>query len=246
MNIIFWAGMRRYRFLQLTILLFLVLMFSPLFTEYSLIGAFAELALLDSLVVAVGASKTGRMMRWPLLGTWVLAIASFGTAILLDPGPQSETAIIICTILYTVYCFGCTAAVLAFVAETRQGVTMDTLLASVAAYILLCISFSCLFCILIIFDPASFNPPILPNLAHPAQLYLSMIYYSLITLTTVGYGNIAPHGEFAQMFSGVEALIGQLYLTILVAYLVGSTLSAGLKATRGRTTPRGPSTGRRR
>ena len=225
-----WDRLHRYRFLQLTVLLFIVLIFSPLFTKYVILGGLAELVLLDSLVVAVGASRTGRRMRWPLLGIWGLAISSFGVAVWLEPSPQSDTAIIICTILYTIYCFGCTAAVLAFVAENRQGVTMDTLLASVAAYILLSISFSCLFSLLILFDPVSFKPPITPNSAHPAQLYLTMIFFSLITLTTVGYGNIAPYSDFAQMFSGVEALIGQLYLTILVAYLVGSTLSARLKA----------------
>lgn len=221
-----WGTIHKYRFLQLTVCLFFVLLFAPLFTEYKIIGGLAELTLLDSLVVAVGASRTGRMMRWPLLGTWLLAITSFGVAVWLEPGAQGQAAIIICTILYSIYCFGCTAAVLAYVAENRQGVTMDSLLASVAAYIMLSISFSCLFSLLILFDPNSFKPLIALNPAHPAQLYLTMIYFSLVTLTTVGYGAIAPHSSFAQMFSGVEALIGQLYLAILVAYLVGRTLSA--------------------
>ena len=224
-----WGLMHKYRFMQLTVLLFIVLMFAPLFTENMIISVLAELTLLDSLVVAVGSSRNGRMMRWPLLCIWALAISSFALAVWLGPSQQSTTAFMVATILYALYCFGCAAGVLAFVAEKRQGVTLDSLLASVAAYILLCLGFSCLFCLLLIFDPTSFNPPITVSPAHPVQLYLTMIYFSLVTLTTVGYGNIAPHSGFAQTFSGVEALIGQLYLAILVAYLVGSTLSARLK-----------------
>ena len=241
MSNLIWGRVRKYRFMQLTVLLFIVLMFAPLFTQYKVIGLLAELTLLDSLVVAVGASRTGRMMRWPLFAAWFLAISSFGVAVWLEPSPQSDTAIIICTILYTVYCFGCTAAVLAFVAENRQGVTVDSLLASVAAYILLSIAFSCLFCLLVLFDSTSFKPPITPSPSHPAQVYLTMIYFSLVTLTTVGYGNIAPQSEFAEMFSGVEALIGQLYLAILVAYLVGSALSAHLKSRKASKDPGGGS-----
>ena len=50
-------------------------------------------------------------------------------------------------------------------------------------------------------------------------------YYSLVTLTTLGYGDIVPVTPSAQVASSLEAVVGQLYLTILVAGLVGLGVS---------------------
>ena len=48
---------------------------------------------------------------------------------------------------------------------------------------------------------------------------------TIITITTVGYGDVTPQSEFARSLSNLEALIGQLFLTVLVARLVGRQLS---------------------
>ena len=49
----------------------------------------------------------------------------------------------------------------------------------------------------------------------------SFVYYSFVTLTTLGYGDITPLTREAGMFAYTEAMIGQLYLAILVARLIG-------------------------
>jgi hypothetical protein len=46
------------------------------------------------------------------------------------------------------------------------------------------------------------------------------IYFSYTTLTTVGYGNLVPNGQPGQMVSGLQMLIGQIFLVTLVAGLV--------------------------
>ncbi len=48
-----------------------------------------------------------------------------------------------------------------------------------------------------------------------------LVYYSYITLTTVGYGDILPVTLWARAFATLEATIGVLYLTVIVARLVG-------------------------
>ncbi|MBU4564067.1 MAG: hypothetical protein KMY53_05800 [Desulfarculus sp.] len=228
MPTIFPAHLKKYRFLQLVVLLMVLLLLVPVLMQHKIMGAITEMVMLDSLVVAAGASIMGRRMRWPLLVTWALAFGSFVAGYMFLSPAAAQMAFVLCSFFYTFFSFGCTVAVLAFVAENRRGVTLDALLASVAAYVLLAISFSCLYSLLVMLNPQSFNPPTLLNFQHPAHIYLTMIYFSLVTLTTVGYGDIAPISGFAQMFAGVEALIGQLYLAILVAYLVGSSLSARL------------------
>ena len=47
------------------------------------------------------------------------------------------------------------------------------------------------------------------------------VYFSLATLTTVGYGDITPQTALAGILASLEAVIGQLYLAVLVARLVG-------------------------
>ena len=50
----------------------------------------------------------------------------------------------------------------------------------------------------------------------------SHLYFSFITITTTGYGDLAPAGDLARSLSMLEALIGQLYLVTIVAVIVGN------------------------
>jgi voltage-gated potassium channel len=51
------------------------------------------------------------------------------------------------------------------------------------------------------------------------------LYFSFVTLTTLGYGDVTPVSAFAKSLTIIIAVSGQLYLTILVAILVGKYLS---------------------
>jgi hypothetical protein len=48
-----------------------------------------------------------------------------------------------------------------------------------------------------------------------------MLYFSFVTLTTLGYGDIVPVGNMARTFCWLEAVVGQMYIAVLVARLVG-------------------------
>ena len=48
-----------------------------------------------------------------------------------------------------------------------------------------------------------------------------LLYFSYSTLTTLGYGDILPLSAPARTFSYLEAIVGQIYLTVLIARLVG-------------------------
>ena len=55
----------------------------------------------------------------------------------------------------------------------------------------------------------------------PEQLHADLLYYSLITLATVGYGDILPASETARTFAVMEATVGQFYIAVIVAVFVG-------------------------
>ena len=46
------------------------------------------------------------------------------------------------------------------------------------------------------------------------------MYFSLVTITTVGYGDFSPAGVIGRAAAGLEAIIGQVYLVVVVAYIV--------------------------
>jgi hypothetical protein len=59
------------------------------------------------------------------------------------------------------------------------------------------------------------------------------LYYSFVTLTTVGYGDIVAAGQLGRMLSVVEALVGQLYLVTVVALLVSNVGQRGVTTKPG-------------
>ena len=68
-------------------------------------------------------------------------------------------------------------------------------------------------------DQSSFQG--LPQTADDLRL-LDLQYFSFVTMTTLGYGDVAPVSDVARALAALEALIGQLYLAVLVAALVGA------------------------
>ena len=48
-----------------------------------------------------------------------------------------------------------------------------------------------------------------------------MLYFSLVTVTTVGYGDIAPATSVAQICAALEAALGTLYIAVLIGRIVG-------------------------
>ena len=58
-----------------------------------------------------------------------------------------------------------------------------------------------------------------------AQGFHDYLYFSFVTMTTLGYGDVTPVSSFAKSTTIIIAIVGQLYLTILVAMLVGKFLS---------------------
>ena len=58
-------------------------------------------------------------------------------------------------------------------------------------------------------------------------------YYSFVTLSTLGYGDVSPLNPIARMFSYTEAITGQVYLAVLVARLVGLHISQTLIGEKG-------------
>ncbi|NIO07386.1 MAG: hypothetical protein GTO40_05055 [Deltaproteobacteria bacterium] len=108
------------------------------------------------------------------------------------------------------------ANTLSFIFRSKE-VTRDVIYAAMAAYLLMALMWTFLYIFLELIQPASFNV----SLDLEQRYQLVFLYYSFVTITTLGYGDVTPVTEIARSISVLEAVVGQLYLVVIVAWLVG-------------------------
>jgi Ion channel len=126
-----------------------------------------------------------------------------------------------------------TASILADVLRSGR-VTADKIYGALCVYLLIGFAWGILYAILDQLEPGSFTAPqdtdgVNENVAR----VMRMRYFSVVTLTTVGFGDIVPRSAAARMFATLEAVMGQIYLAVLVARLVGLHIVHGTQPEGG-------------
>ncbi len=97
-------------------------------------------------------------------------------------------------------------------------VTRTVIFMALLSYLLAALMWAFLYTFLELVDPASFNIDL-----SQIEGYLSEFkYYSFVTITTLGYGDITPVTGVAKSFSALQAVVGQLYVVVVIAWLVGN------------------------
>ncbi|MEN8237011.1 MAG: ion channel [Pseudomonadota bacterium] len=111
--------------------------------------------------------------------------------------------------------------------------TVDTnmIYGAVCIYLLIAIECGLLYALLEIYVPNSFDIGTASAvvMSENNALVRDLVYYSFISLTTTGYGDIVPLTQTARYFSMLESFLGQMYLTVLVARLVGMHIAGRQK-----------------
>ncbi|HET8947923.1 MAG TPA: potassium channel family protein [Candidatus Polarisedimenticolia bacterium] len=98
-------------------------------------------------------------------------------------------------------------------------ITIHRVVGSIVVYLLIGIAFGEAARFTAIVDPGAYTSTAFDRIERP-ELY----YFSLVTLTTVGYGDITPLHPMARSLAALEALTGQLFPAILIARLVSQEL----------------------
>ncbi|MGA7415320.1 MAG: ion channel [Bryobacteraceae bacterium] len=107
-------------------------------------------------------------------------------------------------------------------------VTTSRIQGAIAVYLSFGIAWAHAFHITSVLNPGSFS-----TATHELTNVADWIYFSFITLTTVGYGDIVPVKPIARSLATSEAFTGQLYLAVLLAHLVSMRVSGSGKETNG-------------
>lgn len=99
-------------------------------------------------------------------------------------------------------------------------VTADTIYCAVAAYMLMAVFFTALYVMVELIWPNSFKGEFHPNKFFRFT-FADGFYFSVCTLTTVGFGDVLACGPEARSLTMLEAMMGVLYPAVLIARLVG-------------------------
>lgn len=183
-------------------------------------GLIATLVLQTAtLWVALRASEIGPRMQISAVAIGALVVASVGIVLLtgnLQPAKIASTAMMI-------FLVGFTPAVIVRELLRRPVINLTTVVGAADIYLLFGLLFATVYNLIgAIVSHGSTSAlqaffygsrPLMPS---------DFIYYSYVTLTTVGYGDITAATSLGRMLSVTEALIGQLYLVTVVALLVGN------------------------
>ena len=212
-----WKGLRRFwsadHGLSLLLLLLLVRVFLlPVLAGLPLEGPILKLAadVVLSLLLVVGASAVSQrpLARVLISVATVVALAGlWGNRMdpsLVRPGAQ-VVSFLTATVLLTVM-------VLAQVFSDGR-VTLSRILGAVAAYLLLGLVWVGAYHLVELAHPAAFAGLAAGDPQH-------LMYFSFVTLTTTGYGDVTPLHPAARSLAMLEMLVGQLYPAILIARLV--------------------------
>ena len=100
-----------------------------------------------------------------------------------------------------------------------QKVTKETIYLAITCYLMMGLTWTVVYIPLEIWAPGSFTfSADLP----PKVFWVDLYYFSFVTLTTLGYGDVSPVAPLTRMLAIFEAMAGVLYLGILMARLIGA------------------------
>ncbi len=183
---------------------------APLFSEYArwVYDICYSLVIFSGIYIVTDSRK--RLMIGTILGVFTLLSYWANHFLAFSVLPQ---------ILLGLMFFGYTSFQLVHILLETKTISLNLVYGAMVGYMLIGIMGSQLCILLDVFQPGSFASSI-----HILTSY-SYLYFSFVTLTSIGYGDILPRNEAARAIAILIGIAGQMYLTIIVAILIGKYLS---------------------
>ena len=212
------------KFLFLLISILCLLVFVPIFRDFGDIRILTNILFTTTLITGVYAVSKKKYVLFAAVFLATPFFASMWTGIFLE----------VPSLVLVGECFGIlftgfiVITILSFIFREKE-VTSNVIYGAIVAYLLIAIMWAFIYSLLEIIQPGSFA---IGNDQVEVDRHL-FIYYSLVTITTLGYGDITPLTAQANSFSSLEAVIGQIYLVVTVARLVGINIAQSMDKKSG-------------
>jgi voltage-gated potassium channel len=206
---------REYRFMTLFVLLLLLLIVQTVFHERLIMNIAVSLVYLFAILSALSASGATTVLRYQLFALWIMTnllkiIFLYYPQLWVLICAKGLSCIMLSTLVFSI----------ARYVLISHKVTEDTLFAAIVAYLLFALFFSQFYSALALLIPQAFH---FPNYFLPVDgIYpdYQYAYFSFCTMTTVGYGDITPSHPLIQILAAIQAVMGQFYVAMIVAWLV--------------------------
>ena len=214
--------LRSMRFMQLLFFSWAALLAQAVLMQSLVVSLAINLLYMNVMLVTLSSNGSHPHIRYVLVALWCLALASR----LFVPAGLDVEFFVFSKSIGSLLLAICITSMMRYVLLSRQ-VTSDLLFAAVVVYILIAILFAQLYSITSMLLPDSFTYPATAHLVAGRLPDLSFNYFSFVTIATLGYGDIAPRHPVAQILASVEAVVGQFYVAIVVAWLVSVYAAQG-------------------
>ncbi len=195
--------------------LLLMILFSPFVQQYSWFGLLLAVFMMLVLLAAVRtvANEVRQYRIAVVLGVLAL-VPQFGVLV-----ERNEWLEVLRFAAMTLFLFWVCGLLLRDIIVRSKSVSLELILGAVNIYLMVGIGFAFAYGLIEHLQPGSFTG--LEQQMNASIEVLPFLYFSFVTLTTLGYGDITPLTPFGTTASYIEAMFGQLYLAIMVARLVG-------------------------
>ncbi|MCL4246124.1 MAG: hypothetical protein KJ002_13510 [Candidatus Dadabacteria bacterium] len=167
-------------------------------------------------IIAVSKTRRDYIIMAALSLPWFVSLIVNLPLFEVDGGVIIRKEIVFAVLLF----FYTTISIFIHLLKSRE-VTTEILFAAVCVYFLIGLSWAALYVLVELVRPGSF----IDTTGHLAMSPSRYLFFSYVTLTTVGYGAIIPATDQARSIAMIEAIVGQLYITFMVARLVGLHIS---------------------
>ena len=221
---------RPYR--NIFIAMMVVVLFDALAPNAFARGRFADLMVAAALVAALVETVRSRHNA-----IWALALGLPAIGVRMIAAFRSDTTAQNTTVLtLSVLFFAFLIWNLLHDLNTGDRSTSERIFGALCAYVFIGLLFALIFAHLEYRNPGSFsvsNDLLAAQTAGESSLLPVFTYFSFVTMTTLGYGDISPVAEHARTLAWFEALLGQLYLAVMVAGFVAVHISKNMQKNRG-------------
>lgn len=209
-----WIERHRFSLLLFATLMVLIL---PAFSGGGIISELVFMItmtflFLQSMVAAEVVKSRRKLYR-------IIVVVIIAVSWLKPVGVNSLFVEIVRSVLFVFFFLSVIINLMRFIRKSKA-VNLNVLLAAINIYLLIGIIAASLGIILNLIYPDAYNFPQYIS----APRFIHFIYFSFITMSTVGFGDITPRIPESQALAYLVAITGQLYVAIIVAFLVGKFL----------------------
>lgn len=206
------------RFIYLLAGLLVALLVTPVASERS--PEVHGLMLTLSLLICTFSMSTSKRIY---VAAWFLVAAKMLFAAIVHFHPNTVAFIAESVVLFAFFLL----AVVFSLGRVLQDeyVDLNRIAGAISVYMMLGLIWSSMYFFVFLLEPAAFGglvEPATSEIDALTAISMDLVYYSYVTLSTLGYGDITPVGRIAQSLSYLEAICGVMYVAVLVAALVGS------------------------